>query len=151
MQQAAEAVVDTAWAAPRTAQQAATAAQEVAQSGVSTAAEVAQRTTDQVTEVLGAARQRTQELTERTSQNLQAVTQSSALLARGLQDVSGECLEMVQERLQKNLDGVNALVRCRTLPEFLRGAALALPGQPRADARQQPPDRGAIRPGRQQL
>ena len=119
LQQAAKVAVDTAWAAPRTVQQAATAAQEVARSGVSTAAEVAQRTTGQVAEVFGAARQRTQQLTERTTQNLQAATQSSALLARGLQDVSGECLEMVQARLQKNLDGVNALVRCRTLPEFL--------------------------------
>jgi hypothetical protein len=26
---------------------------------------------------------------------------------------------MVQERMQKNLDGMNALVRCRSLPEFL--------------------------------
>jgi hypothetical protein len=26
---------------------------------------------------------------------------------------------MVQERMQKNLDGVNALFRCRSLPEFL--------------------------------
>jgi hypothetical protein len=80
---------------------------------------VAQRTTDQVTEVFGAARQRTQGLAERATQSLQAVTRSSAILARGLQEASGECLEMVQERVQKNLDGVNALARCRTLPEFL--------------------------------
>jgi hypothetical protein len=119
VQQAAEAVVTTAWAAPRAAQQATTAAQEVVRSGVSTVSEVAQRTTDQVTEVFGAARQRTQQLGERVTQNLQAVTQSSTVLAREIQEVSGECLEMVQERMQKNLDGVNALVRCRTLPEFL--------------------------------
>ena len=119
VQQAAETVVNTAWAAPRTAQQAATAAQEVVRSGVSTGAEVAQHMTDQLAEVSGAARQRTQQLTERATQNLQAVTQSSAILARGIQEASGECLEMVQERMQKNLDGVNALVRCRSLPEFL--------------------------------
>lgn len=119
VQQAAETVVNTAWAAPRTAQQAAESAQEVVRSGVSTTAEVAQRTTEQVTEVFGAARQRTQQLTERATQSLQAVTQSSALLARGVQEASGECLEMVQERVQKNLDGMNALVRCRSIPEFL--------------------------------
>jgi hypothetical protein len=119
VQQAAETVVNTAWAAPRTAQQAAKAAQEVAQSGLSTVVEVAQRTTDQVTEVFGAARQRSQALTERATQNLQAVNQSSTILARGIQEASGECLEMIQERMQKNLDGVNALVRCRSLPEFL--------------------------------
>ena len=119
VQQAAEAVVETAWAAPRTAQQAAMAAQEVVRSGVSTASDLAQRTTDQVTQTLGAVRERTQNLTERTTQNLEAVTRSSVTLARGMQDASGECLEMIQERLQKNLDGLNALARCRTLPEFL--------------------------------
>jgi uncharacterized membrane protein YqiK len=119
VQQAAETVVNTAWAAPRTAQQAATAAQEVVRSGVRTSAEVAQRTTEQVTEVFGAARQRTQQLTERATQNLQAVARSSAMLARGVQEASGDCLEMVQERMQKNLDGMDALLRCRTLPEFL--------------------------------
>jgi len=45
VQQAAEAVVETAWAAPRSAQQAAMAAQEVVRSGVSTASDLAQRTT----------------------------------------------------------------------------------------------------------
>jgi hypothetical protein len=48
---------------------------------------------------------------------------SSALVdrtARGVQEASGEYLDMVQERMRKNLDGVNALVRCRSLPEFLR-------------------------------
>jgi hypothetical protein len=119
VQKEAETVVNTAWAAPRTAQQAATAAQEVVRSGVSTSAEVAQRTTDQVTKVLGAARQRTQHLTERATQSLQAVTRSSAILARGVQEASGDCLEMVQERVQRNLDGMNELVRCRSLPEFL--------------------------------
>jgi hypothetical protein len=100
-------------------QQAETAAQEVVQSGVSTVTEVAQRTTDQVTEVFGIARQRTQDLSTRATQNFQAIAQSSTVLAREIQEVSGECLEMVQDRVQKNLDGVNALVRCRTLPEFL--------------------------------
>jgi phasin family protein len=95
------------------------AAQEVVRSGVSTASDLAQRTTDQVTEALGAVHERSQNLTERTTQNLQAVTRSSVTLARGMQDASGECLEMIQERLQKNLDGLNALARCRTLPEFL--------------------------------
>jgi hypothetical protein len=119
LQQAAEVVVDTAWAAPRTVEQATRATQEVVQTGVSTAAEVTQRTTDQVTEVLGDARRRAQDLTERASQSFQTVTRSSTLLAREVQDASSECLDMVQERMRKNVDGVNALVRSRTLPEFL--------------------------------
>jgi hypothetical protein len=119
VQQAAEAVVNTAWAAPKAAQQAARTTQEVVQTTVGTASDVMQRTSDQVTQGLGAVRQQTQDMTERASQSLQAATQSSTVLARGVQDASGEYFEMVQERVQKNLDGINALVRCRTLPEFL--------------------------------
>ena len=119
IQQAAEAVVTTAWVAPKAAQQAVRTTQEVVQTTVSSASEATQRTTDQVVTMFGAARQRAQDLTERASQSLQAVTQTSTALARGVQDVSGECLEMVQERMRTNLDGVSALVGCRTLPEFL--------------------------------
>jgi hypothetical protein len=119
VQQAAEAVVNTAWAAPRTAQQVARSAQEVVQNGVGTASDVAVRTTDQVVSVLETASQRSQDLTERASRNLQTIAQTGTVLTRGIQEASGAYLEMVQERMQKNLDGVNALVRCRTLSEFL--------------------------------
>ena len=119
VQEAAEAVADIAWTAPKAAEQAARAA-EVVQTTVSTGSELAQRTADQMTEAFGAARQRSQDLTQRTSQSLQAVAETNADLARGLQDASGECFEMIQERLQTNLDGVKALVRCRTLPELLQ-------------------------------
>jgi hypothetical protein len=116
---AAEAVVNTAWVAPRTAQQVARSAQEVVQNGVGTASDVAVRTTDQVVSVLETASQRSQDLTERASRNLQTIAQTGTVLTRGIQEASGAYLEMVQERMQKNLDGVNALVRCRTLSEFL--------------------------------
>lgn len=119
LKQVAEAAANTALAAPRTVQQAATAAQKVAQSGLNTAAEAAQRTTDRVTETFSATRQRTQQLTERATQNLQAMTRSNASLAREIQEASGVCLEMIQERMRTNMDGMNALARCRSLPEFI--------------------------------
>src|SRR5919107_1924662 len=80
--------------------------------------EAAQHTSDQITQVLGAARERTQALTERASQRLHAVTQTSTALARGLQNASDEYLDMVQARLQTNLEGMDALTRCRTPMEF---------------------------------
>jgi hypothetical protein len=123
---AAEAVVNTAWVAPRTAQQVARSAQEVVQNGVGTASDVAVRTTDQVVSVLETASQRSQDLTERASRNLQTIAQTGTVLTRGIQEASGAYLEMVQERMQKNLDGVNALVRCRTLSEFLAAQGMLL-------------------------
>ncbi len=119
LQQAAEAVVTTAWVAPRAADQTARSAQEVVRSAVSTTSEVAQHTSEQITQVLGAARERTQALTERASQRLQAVTQTGTALARGLQDASDEYLDMVQARLQTNLEGMDALTRCRTLTDLV--------------------------------
>jgi predicted amino acid-binding ACT domain protein len=123
-QQTAETVVNAAWAGPRTAERAAKTAQQAVQTGLGTASEVAQRTTERVGEVLGAARQRGDEITQRASQNLELFAQSGTALARGMQDVSSEWLSMVQERMQKNLDGVNAVVRSRTLPELMAAQGL---------------------------
>lgn len=102
VQQAAETVVNAAWAGPRTAERATKTAQQAVQTGLSTASEVAQRA----------------------SQNLESFAQSGTALARGMQDVSSECLSMVQERMQKNLDGINAVVRSRTLPELMAAQGL---------------------------
>jgi hypothetical protein len=117
LQQTAEAVVNTASAAPRTAQRALDTAQEAVKTTVGTVSEAAQRTTDQV---LGAVGERAQKLTERTSETLQTAAQTGTALTRGMQEASGAYLTMVQERMRTNLDGVNALVSCRTFPELLR-------------------------------
>jgi hypothetical protein len=119
VRQAANTVVNTAWAAPRAAQQAARTGQEVVRSTVSAASEVAQQTTDQVVTVLGATGERTQKLTESTTQNLQTMAHSATALARSMQEMTSEYLGMIQERVRTNLEGVNAVARCRSLPELL--------------------------------
>jgi len=119
VQQAAESVVQAAWAAPQAAEHAAAVAQEAVQTSLNTTSQAVKGATDQVTEMLGAVRQRNQDLTERASKNLESLVQSGASLSREMQDVSGEYLEMVQERLQRNLDGVNKLARCRSLPQLI--------------------------------
>src|ERR671917_75977 len=48
-----------------------------------------------------------------------ALAQSSAALTRGLQDVSREVVERSQKRLQRNLDGLQALARCRSMTDFV--------------------------------
>jgi hypothetical protein len=50
---------------------------------------------------------------------LQAVAQSGTALARGFQDVSREVLERSQQRLQRNLEGLQALARCRSMTDFV--------------------------------
>ncbi|MET0526925.1 MAG: phasin family protein [Microvirga sp.] len=61
----------------------------------------------------------TQDLTEEATQNLRAAVHSGTALARGLQDVSRECFELSQKRMQRNLDGLNNLARCRSVADLL--------------------------------
>src|SRR5215218_4603892 len=49
------------------------------------------------------------------SQNLQAVTQASTVLARGFQEASHEVFRSAQNRLTKNMDGLNRMAGCRSV------------------------------------
>jgi len=94
-------------------------ARDALQSGLNTASETFQRMTDQVTKVLGFNGPQSEELTRRSSQNLQAVSQASSVLAKGAQEVSHEVLGLVQDRVQKNIDGQGRLAGCRSVQDFV--------------------------------
>ena len=49
----------------------------------------------------------------------QALAERNAVLARGFQDISREWASLAQDRLQRNLDGFNALLRCRSWPDLV--------------------------------
>src|SRR3954453_11957799 len=89
------------------------------QSGLNTASETVQRMTDQFTQVLGFNGPQAEELARRSSQNLQAVTQASNVLAKGAQEVSQEWVKLAQDRLQKNMDGLNRLAGVRSVQDFV--------------------------------
>ena len=88
-------------------------AENVMQTGI----QAAQRVAEEFGRVLGAGGQN-ENLTRQASQNLEAITETGSVLIRGFQDVSREWLEMMQERLRKNAEGMTKLARCRTLPDF---------------------------------
>ena len=94
-------------------------ARDTLQAGLNTASESLQRVTDQVTQALGASGPQAEELSRRASQNLQAVTQASTVLARGFQEASNEVFRLAQERLTKNMDGLNRLAGCRSVQDFV--------------------------------
>src|SRR3954449_4619314 len=81
-------------------------ARDTVQAGLNTANETFQRMSDQVTKVLGFNGPQAEELARRSSQNLQAVSQAGSVLARGAQEVSREVIQLVQDRLQKNVEAV---------------------------------------------
>jgi len=94
-------------------------ARDTFQTGLNTASETFQRMSDQVTKVLGFNGPQAEELARRSSQNLQAVSQASSVLARGAQEVSREVIQLVQDRLQKNVEAVSRLAGTRSVQDFV--------------------------------
>ncbi|HZI77449.1 MAG TPA: phasin family protein [Gemmatimonadales bacterium] len=94
-------------------------ARDTFQSGLNTANETFQRLSDQVTRVLGFNGPQAEELARRSSQNLQAVSQASSVLARGAQEVSREVIQLVQDRLEKNVEALNRLAGTCSVQDFV--------------------------------
>src|SRR3954467_9857016 len=94
-------------------------ARNVMEQGLNTVNETVRRMSDQVTQVLGFNGPQSEELTRRSSQNLQAVSQASTVLARGAQEVSREVIQLVQDRLQKNVEAVSRLAGTRSVQDFV--------------------------------
>jgi len=82
-----------------------------------TGADGVRRVADEFGRVFGLTGQN-EDLTRQATQNLEAITQTGSVLARGFQELSREWLDLVQERFQKNAEGVTRLAQCRTLPDL---------------------------------
>jgi phasin family protein len=93
--------------------------QDFMRPGLNSAVASAQRFTDQVSQTYGITGEGREDLTRQGAQNLEVFTQTSAVLTRGVQDLSREWFSLTQERLQKNLDDFGALARCRSLPDVM--------------------------------
>lgn len=77
------------------------------------------RVTDQFTRAFSLTGQENKALTRQASENLGALLETSAVLARGMQDVSHEWLRLSQHGLQKNIEGLTQLARCRSMQDFV--------------------------------
>jgi phasin family protein len=94
-------------------------ARDTFQAGLNTATQTFQRMTDQFNQVLGFNGPQAEQLARRASQNLQAVSQANTVLARGFQEASHEWISLAQERVTKNMDGLNRLVGTRSVQDFV--------------------------------
>jgi hypothetical protein len=112
-------VADTLRAGVEGAQTLARTVQEAVENGLGAVSELTRRSTGQAMQIFGRPGGDAQGLSEEASHNLRAVAQSSTALARGLQDVSREVFERSQQRLQRNLDGLHALARCRSMTDLV--------------------------------
>ena len=119
VQQAAETVAATLWSGPRAVERTAQTAQDAARAGLGTMTEVAQRSSEQVMQTLNRTGEQAQELARQSSQNFTVLTEAGTILARGFQDISQEWFGLMQAHLQRNFDGFTALMRCRSIPDYI--------------------------------
>ncbi|PVE21578.1 hypothetical protein DC522_25920 [Microvirga sp. KLBC 81] len=89
--------------------------QETAQASLPTASEPV----DDSPEISRRQGQETLNLLDHASQYLQAVTRSNRILARGTGTIALEWFSLSQQRLLENLDGMNDLLACRSMPDFV--------------------------------
>jgi hypothetical protein len=117
-EEATESIAEAVRAGTQGAEHAVRTARDMLRTGLGAASETALRSTGQLARVFGFSEE-AQDLAARSSHNLQAVAQTGTALARGLQDLSREWLEMTQARLQKNISGFGALARCRSVQDLV--------------------------------
>ena len=117
MRQTAESVAETmatTVAFPvHLARRTAETARENVKSSLNTAAQGFQSLTEQFTNLTGLAE--AEELARRSLDNFQAVSDSSTVLARGVQEASQLWFALAQEHLTKNLEGVSRLDTSKNL------------------------------------
>lgn len=92
--------------------QAAEVTQETIRTAVDTASRAFQGSAEQITRSFG--------LSDRqATHNIEAMTECSAVLVRGFQEISREWLSLAQHRLQRNLEGVQAIASCQNVQDVV--------------------------------
>jgi phasin family protein len=86
--------------------------------GVEAVSEVMNRSTDQFGRTFGWTGDEAQQATERSVRNTQTVMESATAVSKGANDISREYFQFVRRQMEKNLDRLNELWRCRTPHEL---------------------------------
>src|SRR5829696_1380081 len=119
VQRAAETVIANLWTGPMAAKRTAETAREAVETGLGVVKETAQRTSQHVVQALNQSGEQAQDFARESTHALTVMAEASRLLTRGFQEFSQEWLGLMQERLQKNVDGLTMLSGCRTMPDFM--------------------------------
>lgn len=119
VQRVADDLAETVRTGTENAQSIAQAMQQAVQNSFGTFSELARQSTGQAMQMFNRPSGDGRGLPEEASTNLKALAQSNTVLVRGFQDLSREWFELGQRRLQTNLEGLNALARCRTMNDLV--------------------------------
>lgn len=111
---AAEAGEEVAQASSHLLQQNSEMLQNTWRLGVDMATALLGRSTDQLGRTLGVTGDEAQRATERSARNAEAIMYSATAVAKGMNGVSREYFDFVRQQIERSMDRMNELWRCRT-------------------------------------
>lgn len=118
-EEAAEVTANTTEAVADIGRTSAETAQQNLRSGLEIASQVTERSLQAFTRVMGLPSREVEEANQQASRNVQTILSCGTVLAHGFQDMSRELATRAQDRVQRNIDGVNRLMRARTPQDAL--------------------------------
>jgi phasin family protein len=83
------------------------------------ATRIAERSVDQFSKLFGLTGDTARETMQQSAGNVQALLESSTFVVDGVQNVSGEWMRFVQNRIEENLEHFEEFLGCRTPQECL--------------------------------
>lgn len=95
------------------------AIEELWRSGFGMTSHFAERSSSHIARSIGLTDEKAQQATEQSSHNIDAIVQSSRAYADAIQNISRELSSFCRERLDRNLEKMNALMRSRTPQELI--------------------------------
>ncbi|MGY4496971.1 hypothetical protein ACVWYH_000898 [Bradyrhizobium sp. GM24.11] len=111
---AAQAGDEVAQASSHLLQQNAEMLQNTWRLGVDMATAMMGRSTDQLGRTFGLTGEEAQRATERSARNAEAILYSATAVAKGMNGVSREYVDFVRQQIERSMDRMNELWRCRT-------------------------------------
>ena len=97
----------------------ASAVEEAWRSSLGVASHFAEQSSSQMARVLGVSGDKMEDAAEQSSRNIDAILQSSRTFAETFKNVSRECSNFYRERLDRNLEKMDAIMRSRTPQELV--------------------------------
>jgi hypothetical protein len=102
----------------RTSERASETASRVANDAADASRQVTQQSADQFGQMFTRQIEASQEVTRHAQQNLDVMMRVGAVLAGGVQSILREWADYAQSAIRRNVDGVNSMMRARTLQDL---------------------------------
>ena len=93
--------------------------QQTIQSGATLAAPITERSADQFGRAMGVSGEEAQKAAHRSTGNSEAIVQSGTVVTEITQRLYGEWVDFARERMERNFDRIDALMRCHTPQDFI--------------------------------